>query len=346
MRIVLNTSKKELIGVGILWSGLFFSALIVILLIARNAHNVINHLEYVETGRYGRSMVLYAESEKNIKEVFAALNENSDGTTSRSITLASDNAFKALVQSGIDLNAKAEEIDPRPKFGADRYNNYIMMAHLYDYIDNHFLAQVYYAKALATQGAWDKAIDYARIGTEKPSTERKARLLLAELNLNAGRTEESGRILDALFSHPNVVTIAERLIRSKYYIAVGNLNGAEAELESVYNQSRGNPDYAKELASVYQMQSKLDKALSVLESSYESGGKIDPNYMHIYGEMLIESKKIPEAIQVLKQSLKIDPNNADLHLSLAKAYKQNGQEALSSRTYIRAIQLNPELSKL
>lgn len=56
---------------------------------------------------------------------------------------------------------------------------------------------------------------------------------------------------------------------------------------------------------------------------------------------LLESKKIKEAIELLKISIMIFPKNADLYDDLAKIYLENGEKELALENYNKAVELNP-----
>lgn len=340
MTILVKTGKKELLSVGIIWLFLMTVTAGIIIAVNRNTHKIINHLEYVETGRYGRSMILYSEAEKHGKIVVEKSDSKTTGSLAENVSANDPNMVQAVT-----LNSKAEEIDPRPKFAPDRFANYTLMAQLYDLTGNQFQSQLYYAKALASQGQWAKAIDYAKIGTEKESTSHQARTLLTDLYLRSNQTELAKTNLDILFADAANPTADDRLIRAHYLIQTGDRNEANAEYKKAFEQSRGNSDIGKAYAVSLADNGQPQQALAIYKAALGNGGLTDPNYLHLYAQLLVTEKQYAEAIDIISKAIEIEPNNGVLYMTLSQAYNDSGKQQLGLKAHIKAVQLDPSLQE-
>ena len=63
------------------------------------------------------------------------------------------------------------------------------------------------------------------------------------------------------------------------------------------------------------------------------------------GNALLDTNRVPDAIEQFKQSLEIDPKYANAHLNLGVALQQQGQTAEAVEQYKLASKINPNLAE-
>ncbi len=66
--------------------------------------------------------------------------------------------------------------------------------------------------------------------------------------------------------------------------------------------------------------------------------------MYIWATELKDDGHLPEAIDVLKLALQINPDSSDAYDSLGAAYQESGQNQLAIENYKKALEKNPENS--
>jgi superkiller protein 3 len=101
----------------------------------------------------------------------------------------------------------------------------------------------------------------------------------------------------------------------------GDLDTAERDFIKVLEQGGKVAFVYNNLGAVYQQRRQYEKALSQLREAI----RLDPGYAapHVLaGASLMALGKIPEAIEELKQAVKLEPNAPLARLKLAQAYDQ------------------------
>lgn len=121
---------------------------------------------------------------------------------------------------------------------------------------------------------------------------------------------------------------------------LGNLDEAmDAFKKAISLNPQMLPAYV-DIGSIYIMQKRYDEAIKILQQ----GNKINPNNSHLHNNLGIAYEKLDEkkAIQEFKQSINLNPNNAEPYWNLARIYtkQQNFNEAI--KLLEKIIEINPK----
>jgi len=69
---------------------------------------------------------------------------------------------------------------------------------------------------------------------------------------------------------------------------------------------------------------------------------VDENSLNQLGYVLLQRKKIDDAIQVFKLNVQEYPNHWNCYDSLGEAYMNAGQKDLAIQNYEKSVELNPQ----
>jgi len=72
---------------------------------------------------------------------------------------------------------------------------------------------------------------------------------------------------------------------------------------------------------------------------------VSENRLNVLGYRLLEQKKVPEAIALLKLNVEFYPNSWNVYDSLADAYAANSEKDLAITNYKKSLELNPQNEK-
>jgi len=71
---------------------------------------------------------------------------------------------------------------------------------------------------------------------------------------------------------------------------------------------------------------------------------VSENRLNNLGYSLLQQKKLPEALALLKLNVEFYPNAWNTYDSLAEAYMTNGDKELAIANYKKSLELNPQNS--
>jgi FkbH-like protein len=94
---------------------------------------------------------------------------------------------------------------------------------------------------------------------------------------------------------------------------------------------------AKNIAKV----KEVENALAQAEETYRRAAELDPAQASGYAQFLKQQKRPAEAIEQWQIVLKINPNDPNALLNLARLYEQTGEAGQSLIHYLRLIETNP-----
>ncbi len=109
----------------------------------------------------------------------------------------------------------------------------------------------------------------------------------------------------------------------------GNVPAAAAAFYEAIKHNPGKSLYYKELAVSSNYLDKKEEALQCLEKA-EQLGKVDSIICTIWGKILIEQNKIPEALKRLEKAVQLNSNNLLARYNLAIAAIKDNQQDLAS----------------
>src|SRR5262249_27864930 len=132
---------------------------------------------------------------------------------------------------------------------------------------------------------------------------------------------------------------------SGVYFSEGNIDAAEKEIREVIRLSPGHPDAHYNLAQVYEHRNEPQKALE----EYQAEIRYNPTNNKAYNDLsvlLIGEKQYSAAVPVLRELIRIQPDNFAGCYMLAESLMQTGgdpQEALMLAR--RSVQINPQFQR-
>src|SRR5690606_2648645 len=103
-------------------------ALLALWALHANALRIINHIEYVEAGRFQRMQALYLEAERHASRVLEKARELNIDSQQKVLVPVTDPDYV----SAVNLYSRAMALDPRPEFSPERRLYYDQLAQLYE----------------------------------------------------------------------------------------------------------------------------------------------------------------------------------------------------------------------
>ncbi len=172
------------------------------------------------------------------------------------------------------------------------------------------------AELLAEMGRLDDALNDARAFHSASAQGLSATLMLARLYLLSGRKEEARQTLDVLRENerrqPEAVTLYNSLLLSGPADAAGC-----AALEKLAPQQSGNAAVLARLGAC----TRLTNPAQALEY-YRRAVELEPrnvDYATGYAASLVQARRFPEAVVILRRILAVMPEHATAHANLATA---------------------------
>lgn len=152
-----------------------------------------------------------------------------------------------------------------------------------------------------------------------------------------------------------------------YYHSLGDayfeLQQWKNALVSYQKSLQLNPDFSwsyYNLGRVYTNLQQIDKAIAAYQKTLELEPKIEACYQNL-GDALatidrqqaascyltlanikFKRQEIPQAIDLYRQSLELNPNQAEVYYRLGQLHQQNGRIPQAVKSYLQAIQAQPE----
>ncbi|HPN64463.1 MAG TPA: tetratricopeptide repeat protein [Candidatus Goldiibacteriota bacterium] len=110
------------------------------------------------------------------------------------------------------------------------------------------------------------------------------------------------------------------------------------------NEDRKEEAYYN-LARVNKMKGYTDDAIREIKKAISHNGA-NPAYYNFFGELLIKKHLLSDAIEVFKQTLKIDPEMADAKVNIAVAYREMGDYKKALAVLDAVEEENPEFRRI
>jgi tetratricopeptide (TPR) repeat protein len=172
------------------------------------------------------------------------------------------------------------------------------------------------AELLRDLGRYEEALEDARALAAAAGNSRPAILFLAHLNLQAGRKDDALRALDNLTeegrNHPEVITLYNSIL----------LQGPVDEetcntLAQLETQQGTNAAFMARLGACQRLQNPA-RSLEY----YRKAASLEPrnaDYAVGYASALVQGRRFPEAIVILRRVLEVAPEHHTAHANLATA---------------------------
>ena len=181
-----------------------------------------------------------------------------------------------------------------------------------------------------------RAIDHYRAVLESDPNDLEAAQSLGEIYYQTGRLEEAGRLLRSLQDRGDLDT-GLSLLLGKVELRTGRTHEAEEILTPIVERSPQSLEAADALATLYEVQEKYERAVSVYRRLLEH---TSPNayLLDRIGSLLIQSGDYDEAVKSLEAAQAIDPTDSQGLLALARAYEGAGADDRARACYERLLQ--------
>jgi Tfp pilus assembly protein PilF len=197
----------------------------------------------------------------------------------------------------------------------------------------------YIGAALQMEGKGLEALPWLEESTVIPEQRPERNYRLGLSLLEAGRVAEAENALkEALNGRPD---------NTDFQLAMAALHhkqGANAQAEETYKQVIAtHPGLAQAHKSYGDLLVLLKRPTEAL-AQYATAVKEAPNaaFRRVYASTLIKGGKTSEAIEQLREALKLEPGSAQLNMELGDALSQAAQNREAIVAYEKAIELNPK----
>jgi predicted Zn-dependent protease len=201
------------------------------------------------------------------------------------------------------------------------------------------------ALALRT-GRYDEALRLCRARLARAPEDTAATVLCARAEQATGGLAEARRRLEvAQAAHPNDLPLRDALMR--LYEAVGDRAAWAPLVDASYadwnggHLDRAQPADLMAIATAVRLDENWKDANDVLRDAVRADRK-DPAPNLDWGALLLEKHNAPDAETSFREVLKIDPENPDAHVGLARAALDDRYDAAAARAELaRALAVNP-----
>ena len=335
--VIFQADRRELRAVVALWAVLLVAAVAALLALNANAVRVINHIEYVKSGRYTRAQVLLREAEKR---ALAALE--------RSAELNRAGEKKVLPRGDADYAAAAALYErafamyPGDLYGPDMRPHYERLAALHEAGGEERRAVRASSLAFMAAGDFTNAASYASTLTIRDPSDTESWKVLADIHLRANSQGPAEGAI-ARYETTGGSAAVVHALRARLAILRHDTAMAIRELEISLEQEAANPQARKQLAELLSDAKRREDAAKVLEEGVALGGSEDGNYMHRLGDLLVLLNRPADAVTALEQAARLEASSAAVQWSLARAYLKLGKKSRHDSALQRAFALDPSL---
>jgi tetratricopeptide (TPR) repeat protein len=158
---------------------------------------------------------------------------------------------------------------------------------------------------------------------------------------------EVGRDEEAALAYNRAVEINPSFTKFNKSLVIdsseANAPKREAEVEGMSEDRKEEAFF--NLAKVYKLKGYTDDAITQIKRAITYNAK-KPQYYSFFGELLIKKGLVKDAVEVFKQTLKLDPGFVEAKVNIGRAYREM-KEFEKARGVLDAIQEeNPDYPKL
>jgi tetratricopeptide (TPR) repeat protein len=200
-------------------------------------------------------------------------------------------------------------------------------------------------RALRT-GRYDEALRLCGARLQRAPDDAAAVLLAARAEAATGRYEEARRRLEAAVSaHPDALPLRDGLMR--LLDLLGDRTGWKPLVDASYADwnggavDRSRPADLLAIATAVRLDENWKDANDVLRDAVRADRqRVEANLD--WGALLLEKHNAPDAETSFREVLKVDPDNPDAHVGLARAAIDDRYDAPAARAeLLRALAVNP-----
>ena len=160
---------------------------------------------------------------------------------------------------------------------------------------------------------------------------------LAEVHLQAGRSNEGAVILEGLVS-ANRKQKEVKLRLAECYLRAGRIGKCRQIVDKILSQDPNCPEAHVIYGDVLLSEEQFELALAHYKKAEEMGPNL-PRLTNKMGSLYLKQKRWPDAERLFKKALDIDGDNADAYGGLGMAQYHQGQHELAVENLLRATGL-------
>ena len=128
--------------------------------------------------------------------------------------------------------------------------------------------------------------------------------------------------------------------------SAGDFRGAEATLREILAESPNNPNAQNNLGYfLAERNVKLDEALKLIEQALKADPD-NPYYLDSLAWVYFKQGKLDLAEENLKKALKFNANSATIHEHLGDVYQKQGKMALAKASWEKALLLSSDIGQI
>ena len=190
-----------------------------------------------------------------------------------------------------------------------------------------------------TEGKYEKAIDsYKHFLDNFPSSPYRASVVNSLIRLyteNKHYAEAEKLIAARMQRYPADTTLLEQL--AELYRQQSKSEKALELYRRAIEQDPGNTSIRRKLGALYVELGKTKQAVTEWQKVVTGETNLTARHQQL-GEIYLSHKMYPEAIAAYRQAIRLSPQNGQLYIQLAAAYKIQGQIEKAAAIYLDALQ--------
>ena len=210
------------------------------------------------------------------------------------------------------------------------------------------------------RGEFATAISHYKKALETNPVDREIQDALAQCHNNHGvELRNAGRWDDAINAYnralalaPTLTIVRSNLIdallqRAKHHRELGNIDEAIASYRDLAALETSNSDAHSRLGELHLEQNAYAQAIKSFQSAYELKPSLRQSRHNLvvaystYAKYLDTQNRHDEAIKQLEQALVVAPQQANLHVSLARVYQRAGDLNRAQAAFTSALRFQP-----
>ncbi|RWX43561.1 Lipopolysaccharide biosynthesis regulator YciM [Candidatus Electrothrix aarhusensis] len=266
----------------------------------------------------------------------------------------------ATAYAGKEELSKAQEImEPAVKDNPDSVKAHLLLGNIYSLQEDAVSAEKAYNEAIATnkneelnprlalakfyirQEQFDEAEKTLKEALEASPDDKQILIALADFYLSANRQEEAEKTYESIVSaEPD----NERgyLMLARFYVRKDEKQKAEEVYKRGIEKATKPIGLKKMMAELLLDTQKDDEAAGYINEILQEE-KQDADGLYLRGRLHLAKKDVSEAINDLKESVKLADKNHNAHYYLGLAYQSNGELKAATEEMRAALYLSPNM---
>ncbi len=208
--------------------------------------------------------------------------------------------------------------------------------------DNNKLTEVYYllAKIEEKNKNWSAVFkNYSRV-IELDPDHSEARIKLAKLYLQAGKSDKSSEMVEAVLAR-SPDNLEARMIRAVIMANDGKIDDAIKEAKAVFDADATQSGAAILLLTLYTKAGDLSETDEILQRAIEANPKSAALHLSL-SQILLNQNQPEKSEQLLKKLVSIEPDELKHRVRLATFYSNTNQLEKAEKVLRSLVELDPK----